>query len=86
MKKYSRVVKVNGKRFRYNFDDCLVEYIYTDRETKETEVVESIGLRVENWKNKEVRDEYLWEWAYELQDEIDYMVEMATRDFKRGIL
>ena len=86
MKKYSRVVKVDGKRFRYNFDDCLVEYIYTDKETKETEVIESIGLRKENWTNKEIREEYLSEWAFELQCEIDDLVEMATRDFERGIL
>lgn len=27
MKKYSRVYKLDGKSFRYDFEDCMVEYI-----------------------------------------------------------
>lgn len=37
-------------------------------------VIDSAGLRAENWKNKEVRDEYLDEWIFELQAECEAMV------------
>lgn len=32
-------------------------------------LVDSIGLREENWKNKETRNEYLSEWMHELHYE-----------------
>lgn len=34
-------------------------------------VNDSIGLRPENWKNKEARNEYLDEWIFELQEEFE---------------
>ena len=37
-------------------------------------VVDSVGLSRENWQNKEVRDEYLAEWCYEIEEEVRYLV------------
>ena len=34
------------------------------------EVVDTVGLRVENWKNKEAREEYLEEWCFDLDEEL----------------
>ena len=86
----SRVYKVNGKRFRYDYGHSVVEYVgKADDAMWEEEiewkahhghplfgidsygyyVIDSAGLSVENWKNKEVRDEYLTEWGYELAEE-----------------
>lgn len=36
-------------------------------------IVESVGLRPENWKNKESRDEYLDAWCDELEEEAAYL-------------
>lgn len=32
-------------------------------------VVTTVGLHKDNWKNKEARDEYLHEWAFDLDEE-----------------
>ena len=32
-------------------------------------VVMEVGLSEKNWKNKEVRDEYLLEWVYDIDEE-----------------
>lgn len=38
-------------------------------------VHDSVGLRPENWKNKEVRDEYLDEWIFEFREAVE--IELA---------
>lgn len=38
-------------------------------------VIDSAGLRAENWKNKEVRDEYLAEWIEEMKYECEMMAQ-----------
>lgn len=35
----------------------------------------SVGLMRENWDNKEARDEYLWEWVEELNEEARILAE-----------
>ena len=92
----SKPYKLNGKLFRYDFDECVVEYIYraSAEEIKDEQewiekhgrpligidadgysVVESVGLSKKNWKNKEVRDEYLSAWSCELDEEAAYLMD-----------
>ena len=79
--KYSRVVKVDGKRFRYNYDNSCVEYLWglskIDKELAEQfgEVVDSIGLSSRNWKNAETREEYLDEYIARLDEEARYLTQ-----------
>ena len=42
-------------------------------------VLDSAGLRRENWKNKAVRDEYLFEWCIDLDEEAAAL----ARDFEK---
>ena len=35
-------------------------------------VIDAVGLCPENWKNKEVRDEYLDEWIFELREAVEF--------------
>lgn len=87
----SKPYKMDGKLFRYDFDNAVVEYVYkadADTIAEEEEwkaahdgrplfgidkdgysVLDSAGLRRENWLNKEARDEYLSLWADELDEE-----------------
>ncbi|MBQ6175391.1 MAG: hypothetical protein IJK28_12300 [Clostridia bacterium] len=37
-------------------------------------VIDAAGLMLQNWKNKESRDEYLDIWSYELDEESAYLV------------
>ena len=39
----------------------------------------SVGLRKENWDNQDIRDEYLFEWAEELDEETRCMAEDFLR-------
>lgn len=67
MARYSRVVKREGRRFRYNFTDCVIEWIY--KENGIDEIIDSIGLSKEHWLDKEVREGYLEEYNYRLDCE-----------------
>lgn len=93
----SKPVKINGKLFRYDYDNAVVEYVYklSDEEIQDEldwmekhngkplvgmdengfSVVESVGLRRENWENKEARMEYLSVWADELDEEAAYLMD-----------
>lgn len=94
--KKSRVYKVEGRLFRYDFDNCLVEYLIKadeqmiqdnkewfakfnsklwDIDDKGYCIIDEIGLRLENWQNKEVRLEYLTEYARELEYETKQLVD-----------
>ena len=73
-KTYSRLVRVGDKMFRYNYVNGEVEWVLIDRATKEAEIIDSIGLRLENWKDKESRTYYLQQWSEELEEEIWYMM------------
>ena len=42
-------------------------------------VLDAVGLRPENWKNKAVRDEYLSEWAAEKDEEYAIEAEMFVK-------
>ena len=42
-------------------------------------VVETVGLRAENWKNKAARDEYLYGWCFELDEEAAYLADQYLR-------
>lgn len=75
---YSKNYIYDGKRFRYNYDEALVELIYKN-EDGEWEAVDAVGLRPENWENKEIRDQYLFEYSIDLEEEM--AAEMA---FFRG--
>lgn len=70
--------------FRYNYVNGEVEWVLIDRATKGTEVIDSIGLRLENWKDKESRTYYLQQWSEELEEEIWYMMknELAYEEAK----
>ncbi len=93
----SKPVKINGKLFRYDYENSVVEYIYklSAEEVQEEldwmekhdgkplvgmdedgfSVVESVGLRRENWENREARAEYLSLWADELDEEAAYLMD-----------
>ncbi len=70
--KYSKIVRKSGRKFRYNYERALIEWIDKD-ENGEWEVIAAVGLRKENWENKELRDEYLFAWNVDIDDELRYM-------------
>lgn len=72
MPRYSKNYKFMGKTFRYDYDNAIVEWIYKDEETGLWEELDGVGLRLENWKNKEARDEYLAEWCADLEEEMGW--------------
>lgn len=77
--KYSKIIKKDGKQFRYNYIDNVVEYI--GEIDGELEVLDSVGLSKENWDNKEARDEYLDEYIMDLNEEESYMTKDLMDEF-----
>lgn len=77
--KYSKVIKKDGKQFRYNYKDNVVEYI--GEIDGEIEILDSVGLSKENWDNKEVRDEYLDQYIMDLNEEESYMTKDLMDEF-----
>ena len=70
--KYSKIVRRRGRKFRYNYERRLIEWINKDN-NGEWKVINAVGLRKENWENKEIRDDYLFLWNIEIDDELKYM-------------
>lgn len=79
MTKYSKVVDYRGRKFRYNYDEALVEWVrFYDYDFDENNelvkieldtpyVIDAVGLHKDNWKT--YRDEYLDQWSDELDEE-----------------
>lgn len=44
-------------------------------------VLDTVGLRPENWNSKEARTEYLTGWAMELDEESAYLTAAAIKEF-----
>jgi adenylate cyclase class IV len=86
-RKYSKVYEYEGSHFRYNYERCLLEYVsledvdiddrneivVTKRETPE--VIDSIGLSKENWKDN---PEY---WIEEYSDQITEECHYLAQEF-----
>ena len=70
--KYSKIDKRRGRKFRYNYERGLIEWIDKD-DNGEWEVIDAVGLRKESWENKGLRDEYLFIWNVDIDDELKYM-------------
>lgn len=80
--RYSRVMKsASGRRYRYNYDDALLEWVV--KEDGEEEVITSIGLGRENFESD--RRGWMLKWDDELSEELAYLAaefdcEMAQRE------
>lgn len=44
-------------------------------------VINSVGLSRENWDDKEARDEYLYGWCMEMEEELAYMTADLVKEF-----
>lgn len=96
MAKLSGVYRYEKKLFRYDYENCVVQWVspltaemkadneewqrkYGEDlwEVEEGMVVnDSIGLRPENWKNKDMRNEYLDEWVGMIAEEVEFEIAM----------
>ncbi len=61
-KKYSKVIKVEDRKYRYNNEECVIEWVGEDGE-----VVDSVGLMKESAEDD--LQGYVEGWHYELQEE-----------------
>lgn len=81
--KYSKVIKRNGKQFRYDYTGAYLQWVGDLGEG--LEVIEEIGLRRENWENKASRNEYIDGWCDELEEELAYLSDEVIEEFERSI-
>ena len=71
-KQYSGIYQLGEKSFRYNYSNSCVEYVA--QIDGSYEVLDSAGLRRENWENQEARDEYLSSWSDDLDEELRWLL------------
>lgn len=74
-KRSNDIYKYKGKEFRYDCDNAIVEYIWTDPDTNECVVIDEIGLSNENWEDRKLRDAYLDEYIRQLDDEANRLAD-----------
>jgi hypothetical protein len=66
-KKYSEIIKIKARKFRYNHTDCLLEWIDSDGE-----VVDSIGLS-RDYAEVALHD-YVWAWNEDINEEVSILM------------
>lgn len=69
--KYSKVIKRNGKQFRYDYTGAYLQWVEDLGEG--LEVIDEIGLQRYNWENKASRNEFIDGWCDELEVELAYL-------------
>ena len=82
MTRYSEIYNYQGKAFRYDYENSLLQYVYIVEEDdellgKKGDIVEidAVGLNKEHWENKPQRDEYLFEYVADLEAEAEFYAE-----------
>lgn len=94
---YSKPIKVGDKWFRYNYKYSELEYItHPSNEHGPIEVIDSVGLSVENWNNKAEREAYIQGWIKDLdviedtmsketEDEFGYLFPKRLQEISKGV-
>lgn len=76
---YSKNYRHDGRSFRYNFDTMNIEYVYKDRDTKQWEVIDSIGLNVDSWLDNPRN--WVADYSYEVEDNCRWMMQELKEEF-----
>lgn len=86
--RYSEIYELDGKKFRYDYRDSIVENVYVLEEDEEyigkkgdIFEIDAAGLKRENWENKRLRDMYLREWIMELDENARYLAKEIEEEF-----
>jgi hypothetical protein len=81
-KKYSKVYNFEGRKYRYNFEECVLEWVH-DEDCKFDEndeliffkiplkVADCIGLSKDGWNNNKM--DYIAEYHAQIDEEVLYM-------------
>lgn len=67
MKKQSKIYKFEGRSYRYNYEECLLEWVHGK------EVVTSIGLSRNEWENGAMY--WIETWHMDLEEELFYLMQ-----------
>ena len=51
MEKYSKNYEFEGSTYRYNFEECLLEYVYQEEESGQYKMIDAIGLSKDEWED-----------------------------------
>lgn len=80
--RYSDIYWFQGRIYRYDYKDAYLQWLdNSDEEPDKYDIVDEIGFSRENWDNKSVRDEYLAEWAAEIDAEVEDMMPWLAEEF-----
>lgn len=71
MKSYSAVVKFKNRKFRFDFENCVLEFIIV--EGGSVEVLDAIGVSKEDWLHN--REFVLEMYNNDIDEEMAYLME-----------
>lgn len=89
MKRYTNAYTYNGRKFIYDRKTSVVNFVKkaTKEDYEDAKrlpyvfeiingyfVIDSIGLSRESWENKELRDEYLYSYIFDINEEADALL------------
>jgi len=89
MKKYSEVVEYEDRKFRYNYEESLLEYVSnrieeTSRgeliEFDVIEVIDEIGLNKRDWEEENMI--HIEMWSAKLDEEVSYLEKEFIEELK----
>lgn len=89
MKKYSEVIEYKDRKFRYNYEESLLEYVSnrieeTSRgevvEFDELEVIDEIGLNKLDWEEENMIQ--VEKWSARLDEEVSYLEKEFIEEMK----
>jgi hypothetical protein len=89
MEKYSEVIEYNDRKFRYNYEESLLEYVSnrieeTSRgeviEFDELEVIDEIGLNKRDWEEENII--HVENWSARLDEEVSYLEKEFIEEMK----
>ena len=69
-KKYGKTIKIGNRKYRYNYEECVLELIA--KFDGEIEVIDSVGLTRKGYE--ENGKEYAQQWHDEIEEELVYLM------------
>ena len=70
-KRYSKIYKIEGREFRYDYKNALLELVYKN-ENGDIEMLDAIGLSREGWKYD--KEGYLHQYHIQVEEELAAML------------
>ena len=74
MKKYSKIYKIESRKFRYNYKESLLELL-----GRNNEIIDEIGCNIDDWKESPITSIEMY--ILRLDEEMHYIMKDFEEEF-----